>query len=418
MKNHEMDSYQNTLMTMRQVAENLGYSASEYERLLHAERELIVSIPVHMDDGSTQVFDGYRIQHSTLRGPGKGGIRYHQDVDLNEVRALSCWMSLKCAVVDIPYGGAKGGVRVDPSRLSKTELENLTRGYTSQIEPIIGPKKDIPAPDVNTNGEVMGWIMDEYSRLCGHYEPAIVTGKPLEAGGSVGRPEATGRGVKIVSDLLMAYLGKDPKEMTVCVQGAGNVGMVAALLMDEEGYSVNGISDVSGALYNPNGLPIKEIAEHVRDRKLLESFEKDEETVRLSNQDLLALKCDILVPAALENQITMDNVDSIQAKIIIEAANGPISAQADKVLQERNVTIMPDILANSGGVTVSYFEWVQNLQNLKWEETRINDELYCIMQRAFECVIEMQKTHQVSYREAAMMVAMDRLIKAATIRSF
>ena len=413
----ELDSYQNTLNIIKELAEKLGYARSDYETLLHAERELIVSLPVKMDDGTTKVFDGYRIQHSTIRGPGKGGIRYHQDVNLNEVRALSCWMTLKCAVADIPFGGAKGGITVDPTKLSEAELERLTRVYTEKIEPIIGPEKDIPAPDVNTDGRVMAWIMDEYSRLCGRYCPAVVTGKPVEVGGSNGRTEATGRGVKIITDLLVKRLGKKPCDYRVAIQGAGNVGLTAARLMAEEGYRVIGISDVSGALYNPNGLEMEAIARHAGQRKLFDSYTPAEGTRRMSNEDLLCCDCDILVPAALENQINGGNMEKIQAKIIIEAANGPTSPQADPYLTEKGVVIIPDILTNSGGVVASYFEWVQNIAHRHWSLKRVNQELEDKMTNAFQAVCAIRDEKQVSYRRAAMLLAIKRLVTVNIYRA-
>lgn len=413
----ELDSYQNTLKQIQTIAEKLGYTYKQYGRLMACERELSVSLPIKMDNGDLRIFQGFRIQHSTLRGPAKGGLRYHQDVDQNEVRALACWMTLKCAVVNIPYGGAKGGIQVDPAELTETELERLTRVYTEKIYPIIGPEADIPAPDVNTNGDIMGWIMDEYSRLCGRYTPAVVTGKPQEVGGSLGRPEATGRGVKIITDMLANHLGKQPEELRVVIQGAGNVGMTACKLLYEQGYKIIGISDVSGGLYNPEGLEVKAIAEHVEQRKLLSEIEPYPGTKRVTNQELLQLDCELLIPAALENQIHTANVDNIKAKYIVEGANGPISAQADKILTDRGVIIVPDILANSGGVIVSYFEWVQNLQHLCWNANQVNEQLKQNLNQAFTEVKAMKQKYDTSFREAAMMVAIERLVKALKIRA-
>ncbi len=413
----ELDSYQNTLKQIQRVAEKLGFTYKQYGRLMACERELSVSLPIKMDNGELRLFNGYRIQHSTLRGPAKGGLRYHQDVDQEDVRALACWMTLKCSVVNIPYGGAKGGIQVDPTELTETELERLTRVYTEKIYPIIGPEADIPAPDVNTNGDIMGWIMDEYSRLNGRYTPAVVTGKPQEVGGSLGRPEATGRGVKIITDMLASDLGKQPEELRVAIQGAGNVGMTACKLMYEQGYKIIAISDVSGGLYNPEGIEVKAIAEHVAERKLLSDFEPYPGTKRITNQELLQLDCDLLIPAALENQIHTANVDDVKAKYIVEGANGPISAQADKILTDRGVIIVPDILANSGGVIVSYFEWVQNLQHLCWNANQVNEQLKQNLNQAFTEVKAMKLKHDTSFREAAMMVAIERLVKALKIRA-
>lgn len=412
----ELDSYQNTLQSIKEVSEALGYSVEDYENLLHCETELAVSLPIKLDNGQIKVFNGYRIQHSTVRGPGKGGVRYHPETDLNEVRALACWMSLKCAVVNLPYGGAKGGIRVDPSQLSKQELERLSRLYIQKISTIIGPLKDIPAPDVNTNPEIMAWYMDEYCKITGQYQPGVVTGKPVEVGGSEGRSEATGRGIKIIADQLLAKKGKDVSGIKVAIQGAGNVGLTCALLMAESGYQVVAISDITGGLYDPAGLDMPAISQHLGQGQLLDSYPAPSSCRRIDNADLLALDVDLLVPAALGNQITMDNVDQIKARYIIEGANGPISAQADQLLADRGCTIVPDILANSGGVTASYFEWVQNLQQMSWDLETVNQKLEVVMVSAFKAVSKIRADHQVSYREAATMLAVKRLVEASRLR--
>ncbi len=415
---HELDSYQNTLNSIVEAAEKLGYDYHDYARLLACEREISVAMPLIKDDGSLEVIQGYRVQHSTVRGPAKGGIRYHFNVDDNEVRALACWMSLKCAVVNIPYGGAKGGIRVDAQKLSTQEKQRLTRLYTRAISPVIGTQVDIPAPDVNTNAQVMAWIMDEYSKLQGYNCPAIVTGKPVELGGSLGRREATGRGVKIVCDMLAQSVGKKPAELTVAIQGAGNVGLIAAHLMFEAGYRIVALSDASGAYYNPMGINLASAEEYLESHTTLESITMDEGTVKMTNEEMLALDVDLLVPAALENVINSTNVNNIKAKYIVEGANGPISAQADKVLHERGVIIVPDILANAGGVTVSYFEWIQNLQNMYWTEEEVNKRLYEVMSRAYADVDAMrQRFPGASHRQAAMLLAVERLIKVIKSRN-
>ncbi|HBP37452.1 MAG TPA: glutamate dehydrogenase [Clostridiales bacterium] len=410
------DPYQETVANMTAAALKLGYQPSEFEALLYPERELSVSIPVKMDNGTVKVFKGYRIQHSSTRGPCKGGIRFHPDVDENEVRALAFWMSLKCAVVDIPYGGAKGGVTVDPAKLSKGELERMTRRYTSMILPIIGPERDIPAPDVNTNAEIMGWIMDTYSMMKGYAVPGVVTGKPLQIGGSLGRADATGRGVKIIYDLAAKHLHLPRTELKIAVQGAGNVGLTAARLLYEDGCKIVALSDVSGGLYCAGGLDISAISGFVKQKNLLRDYPIDAKTSRITNQELLACACDVLIPAALENQITADNADHIKAKVIIEAANGPITHEADEILNCKGTAVFPDILCNAGGVVVSYFEWVQNIERLYWNETNINHQLQEIMTKAFDEVIEMKEKYQETYRNGALLLSMDRLIQSKKIR--
>lgn len=413
----DYNPYDEMLKVLDDAAEKLGLKADDYIKLKYPEKELKVSIPVRMDDGSTKVFEGYRVQHSSVRGPYKGGIRYHQNVDVNEVKALAALMSLKCAVVNIPYGGGKGGVTVDPFQLSKGELERLTRSMVTQFFPIIGPTKDIPAPDVNTNAEIMGWFVDTYSTLKGELSPGVVTGKPIALGGSLGRAEATGRGIMFATREVAKKKGIDLKGARVAVQGAGNVGGVAAKLIHREGGIVVAISDVSGGIYKEDGLDIDEIISFLTAERgrLLKDY-----TVpglkRISNEEILTQDVDILVPAALENQITEKNADKIKAKIIVEGANGPTTSAADAILAKRDITLVPDILANAGGVVVSYFEWVQNLQNFYWSEAKVNESLEDIMVNAFESVWETAQKHKVSMRVAAYMVSVDRIVTASKMK--
>lgn len=403
--------YTNFLSVLDRAAKAVGLKEDDYILLRYPERELKVSVPVRMDDGSVRIFEGYRVQHSTSRGPAKGGIRYHVDVNIDEIKALAAWMSLKCAVVNIPYGGAKGGVCVDPSTLSAAERERLTRRYTAMILPIIGPEKDIPAPDVGTNAQVMDWIMDTYSMMNGYTIHSVVTGKDLEVGGSVGRPEATGRGVTIIAMEVLKRFSLSSDSVSIAVQGMGNVGCTAALLLNEMGCRVVAVSDVSGGVRNDKGLNIPEIAAFVKSGKLLKDY-AGTDAVHISNEELLTGKCDILIPAALENQITEEIAAKVQAKILIEAANGPTTVEADAVLEKRGIPVFPDILANAGGVVVSYFEWVQNLQELTWEEKDVNDTLKRVMVRAFNEVMEKSKKFSVNYRLAAYAVAVERICTA------
>lgn len=403
--------YNNFLSVLKRTAQAVGLHENDYAALYYPERELKVSVPVRMDNGSVRIFEGYRVQHSTSRGPAKGGIRYHVDVNIDEIKALAAWMSLKCAVVNIPYGGAKGGICVDPSALSLSELERLTRRYTAMILPIIGPEKDIPAPDVGTNAQVMDWIMDTYSVMNGYTIHGVVTGKDLEVGGSVGRPEATGRGVTIIAMEVLKRFSLSSDSVSIAVQGMGNVGCTAALLLNEMGCRVVAVSDVSGGVRNDKGLNIPEIAAFVKSGKLLKDY-AGTDAVHISNEELLTGKCDILIPAALENQITEEIAAKVQAKILIEAANGPTTVEADAVLEKRGIPVFPDILANAGGVVVSYFEWVQNLQELTWEEKDVNDTLKRVMVRAFNEVMEKSKKFSVNYRLAAYAVAVERICTA------
>ena len=403
--------YDNFLSVLDKAAKAVGMKEEEYVLIKYPERELKVSVPVKMDDGSVKVFEGYRVQHSTSRGPCKGGIRYHQSVNEDEVKALAAWMSFKCAVVNIPYGGAKGGIKVDPSTLSRAELERLTRRYTAMILPIIGPEKDIPAPDVGTNAQVMDWIMDTYSMMNGYTIPGVVTGKDLEVGGSLGRPEATGRGVMIITMEVLDKYKLAPSDVSVAVQGMGNVGSVAARLLYEKGCKIVAVSDVSGGIRNPDGLNIPEICKFVKEKKLLKDYNA-EGVEHIDNHALLTTKCDILIPAALENQITGEIAKELDCRLIIEAANGPTTVDADAILEERGIVVLPDILTNAGGVIVSYCEWVQNLQSLTWDENDVNATLFKVMTRALTDVYHKARDYKISYRLAAYAVAIERLCTA------
>lgn len=408
-------TYEQMLRRVEAAAKCLALSPADYAVLRYPERELHVSVPVKMDDGSVRIFEGYRVQHSTLRGPAKGGIRYHHQVDHDEVRTLAAWMTFKCAVADIPYGGAKGGITVNPALLSEGELERLTRRYTALIAPVIGPDRDIPAPDVGTNGKIMGWIMDEYSRLSGATACAVVTGKPIAVGGSVGRAEATGRGVMLATLDLLKRQARQPQDCSVIVQGIGNVGSFAAELLAERGCRITGLSDSTAALYDPAGLEVAAVLRHHREGKKLKDYPC--RTGKLQNPcDLLIQKADILIPAALENQITAENASKIQASVIVEGANGPVAADADGILEKQGVTVVPDILANAGGVIVSYFEWVQNLQSFAWSGEEVNRRLEEKMHAAFQHVWELKELYRTSMRTAAYIGALKRLTEVLKIR--
>jgi glutamate dehydrogenase (NAD(P)+) len=395
------------------AAEQLDLDPGLRRVLRVPKRELTVNFPVTMDDGRVEVFTGYRVQHNLSRGPAKGGIRYHQDVTLDEVRALAMWMTWKCAVVNIPYGGGKGGVIVDPKKLTVRELEGLTRRFTTEISPIIGPDRDIPAPDVNTNAQVMAWMMDTYSMHHGYTIPGIVTGKPISIGGSLGRNEATARGA--VYTLLQASKALDIplQDATVVIQGYGNAGSIAATLLADEGARIIAVSDSTGGIHNPAGLDPAKVNAWKKEHGTVVGFPGSEE---ISNTDILELECDILVPAALENQITHVNADRVKARIVAEAANGPTTPEADAILHEKGVFVIPDILCNAGGVTVSYFEWVQDMQSFFWTEARINESLKEIMDQAFQAVHQMSTNRDVDMRTAAYMVAVARVAEATTLR--
>lgn len=413
----QYNPYDQVLATVEQAASILGYDQSDYEILKYPERELKVSIPIIMDDGSVQVFQGYRVQHSTSRGPAKGGIRFHPNVDINEVRALAAWMSFKCAVVNIPYGGGKGGVECDPTKISESEMMRITRRFTSMIAPMIGPEKDIPAPDVGTNAQVMGWIVDTYSMLQGHAVPGVVTGKPINLGGSYGRAEATGRGVTITALNILKTLDIPIENTTAVVQGMGNVGSIAAKLLYENGLKIVAVSDVSGGIYNPDGLDIPNILDYLgksKDNLLINYHKKDVQ--HISNQKLLETEATLLIPAALENQINADNADKIKAKVIVEGANGPTTGEADDILNNRGIVVVPDILANAGGVIVSYFEWVQNLQHMSWSEDNINKRLKVIMDHSFDAVYNIAKDNDTSLRTGAYLIAVKRIVETNQMR--
>jgi glutamate dehydrogenase (NAD(P)+) len=388
------------------AAEKLKLNEGLWKILREPSREIIVHIPVQMDDGRLETFTGFRVQHSIDRGPAKGGIRYTPNVNLDETRALASWMTWKCAVVDIPFGGAAGGVICDPDKMSKRELERLTRRYTAELMELLGPEKDVPGPDINTDEQIMAWIMDTYSMHARHTVTAVVTGKPLELGGSHGRTEATGRGLMIVCDEAAKKLGMSPDQTRVVIQGFGNVGSNAARLMRRRGYKIVGVSTSKSGLYNANGIDIEALTQHYQHNRTLSGFAGAEAA---SSADLLVADCDILIPAALENQITTRNADHIKAKVLCEGANGPTTAEADEILVDKGVFVIPDILANSGGVTVSYFEWVQDRQGYFWTERVVNDYLQHTMRTAFAEVLKFAETHGVSNRIAAYMLAIDRV---------
>ena len=395
------------------AAERLNLDLGLRRVLREPRRELTVHFPVKMDDGSVQVFTGYRVQHNLGRGPAKGGIRYHQDVTLDEVKALAMWMTWKCAVVGIPYGGGKGGVVVDPKKLSRRELENLTRRFATEIEVLIGPERDIPAPDVNTNAQTMAWIMDTYSMHVGYTVPGVVTGKPVSLGGSEGRNEATARGTVYCVVEAAEHLGIDLNRATVVVQGFGNAGSIAAQLMEQEGSQVIAVSDSTGGIHNPGGLDIQRVVAWKAEHGTVVGFPGARS---VSNEDLLEIECDVLIPAALENQITQANADRIRAKIVGEAANGPTTPEADAILHKRGTFVIPDILCNAGGVTVSYFEWVQDLNRDHWSAAVVNNKLHEVMTRSFAQVVDMAQREEVENRLAAYLLAVDRVASATSLR--
>ncbi len=398
------------------VSDLIGINGGIREVLKHPKRELSVNFPVRLDDGSFRVFTGYRVQYNMARGPTKGGIRYHPQVSLDEVRALAAWMTWKCAVVNIPYGGAKGGVICDPKQMSKGELERLTRRYASEIASIIGPEIDIPAPDVYTDSQTMAWIMDTYSMGKGYSVPGVVTGKPISLGGSEGRGEATGRGCSYVIREAAKDAGVRVKGGTVAVQGFGNAGSVAAnLLHDEQGATIVAVSDSKGGIYKADGLNPHAVEEHKRKTGSVVGFPGAK---AISNEELLETKADILVPAALENQITGRNADKIQAKIVAEAANGPTLPEADTILFQKKITVLPDILANAGGVTVSYFEWAQDIQGFFWPLEQVNERLERVMVRSYQDVHKVAQEHKVHNRSAAYVLAIQRVVDAIRIRGF
>ena len=409
----EENPFEAMMSRFDRAAELLDLEPGMYKVLRQAEKQVIVSIPVMMDNGEVSVYEGYRVLYNTSRGPAKGGIRFDLNVTLEEVKALAAWMTWKCAVVNIPFGGAKGGVRCDPLSMSATELEKLTRRYTSGIISLLGPDSDIPAPDVNTNERVMAWVMDTYSMHVGHTSTAVVTGKPLELGGSLGRREATGRGCMIVTRDALQHLGMPVKGTTVAVQGFGNVGSVAAQLLAREGCKIVAIGDRSVSLYNKAGIDIDQAIAYVQKNRSLEGYKSAD---NIPNADLLTLDVDVLLPAALENVITTKNAGDIRARVICEGANGPTTAAADSILDEKGVFVIPDILANAGGVTVSYFEWVQDRGGYFWTEDLVNDRLEAIMRRSFKDVLDLSRQHRVNLRTAAYMLSISRVATVHRLR--
>jgi glutamate dehydrogenase (NAD(P)+) len=401
------------LQQVDRVTPYLGSLARWVDTLKRPKRTLIVDVPIHLDDGTVAHFEGYRVQHNTSRGPGKGGVRFHQNVTLSEVMALSAWMSIKNAAVNVPYGGAKGGIRVDPRQLSMGELERMTRRYTSEIGLIIGPTKDIPAPDVNTNEQVMAWMMDTYSMNEGATATGVVTGKPIDLGGSLGRREATGRGVFTVGVEAAKRIGMDVGQARVAVQGFGNVGGIAGKLFAQAGARVVAVQDHGGGIYREAGLDVPALLAHVAQRGTVAGFAQAEV---LDDDAFWSVPCDILIPAALEQQITEDNAHRIQARLVIEGANGPTTPQADDILNDRGILVVPDVIANAGGVTVSYFEWVQDFSSFFWSEDEINARLVRIMQEAFAAVCQVADDHRVSLRTATFIVACKRILHARDLR--
>jgi glutamate dehydrogenase (NAD(P)+) len=397
-----------------EAAERLGLDGNIRERLKLPQRALIVSVPVRMDDGNVKVFLGYRVQHDMALGPSKGGVRFHPDVNLGEVAALAMWMTWKCALAGLPYGGAKGGIRVAPEKLSRVELERLTRRYTSEILPLIGPEKDIPAPDVGTNAQVMAWMMDTYSQEMGYAVPGVVTGKPLAIGGSLGREDATGRGVTDVTLEALRHLGLDISRATVVVQGFGNVGMHTARILHEVGAKVLAVSDAKGGIYSTQGLDIPTLRSRYRSN--VHPLHECGMGEVISNEELLQLECTILVPAALAEQITEKNAGKIRCRILAEGANGPTTMAADRILEDKGIFLIPDILANSGGVIVSYFEWVQDVQKYFWNEQDIRNRLHEIITAAFRRTLEFSQTKKVSMRMAALMNGIDKIGQAHLAR--
>ncbi|MCH2104194.1 MAG: Glu/Leu/Phe/Val dehydrogenase [Planctomycetes bacterium] len=420
-KNQPANASRDELNPFHSMAHQFGLAADLLELdegtrdvLRQPDRELTVSMPVMMDDGTIEVFTGYRVQHNFSRGPCKGGIRFAPDVNLDEVRALAAWMTWKCSVVDIPFGGGKGGVICDPRNLSQGELERLTRRYTASIMDILGPDRDVPAPDMNTNEQTMAWIMDTYSMHVRRTTTAVVTGKPIAIGGSKGRREATGRGVMLVCREAMKKLGRSPEDTRVVVQGCGNVGGVGALLLHREGYKVVSVSDMYGALYNPDGLDMPAVMDHLRGSGRLEGYSSADYIVNSEGQ--LELPCELLIPAATENQITSKNADRIQAELVVEGANGPTTSRGQEILDSRGIMVVPDILANAGGVTVSYFEWVQDRMGYFWTEEIVNSRLEQVMVRAFHSVADMAEKHNVNLRTGAYLVAIDRVARVYRMR--
>ncbi len=412
---NELNVYESAEARFEAAADKLSLEEGLYKYLKYPNKEITVYIPVALDNGHFEVFVGYRVHHSIVRGPCKGGIRFAPDVTLDEIRALAAWMTWKCAVVNIPFGGAKGGVICDPSKLSHGELERITRRYTAELTEWIGPERDVPAPDLGTNEQTMAWVMDTYSMHVRHTTTAVVTGKPLDLGGSHGRKEATGRGVMISCDKALAKLGVKRDGCRVIIQGFGNVGSVSALLMHRAGYKIVGVADIHGGLYNEKGFDVPALLDWVyAQRKPLPEFPAG--GTKLPAQEVLFQPCDILVPAAVENQITSQNARRVQARILCEGANGPTTAPADAILEQKGVFVIPDILGNAGGVTVSYFEWVQDRQGFFWRESEVNERLQDVMEHSFDEVVRYAEAHGVNNRIAAYMLAIDRVAFALKLR--
>ncbi len=409
----EENPFESMMSRFDDAAKLLDLDPDLYKVLRVPNREITIYIPVYMEDGRIEVFTGYRVQHNFARGPAKGGIRYAPDVTLDEVRALAAWMTWKCAVVNIPFGGAKGGIICDPSHMTILELERLTRRYTAELIDFIGPERDVPAPDMNTNEQTMAWIMDTFSMHARHTVTAAVTGKPIDLSGSRGRREATGRGLLFTVDEAVNKLGLEVEKTRVAIQGSGNVGGTAAKLMFEKGYRIVALSDIHGGIYNPRGIDVPAAMEYIARHK---SFEKFPEAEPLSNHELLEVDCEILLPAATENQITSKNADKIKCRILAEGANGPTTANADRILEQKGVFVIPDILANAGGVTCSYFEWVQDRMGYFWKEEMVNERLQDIMVAAFNDVCKYAESHQVNMRIAAYMLAIDRVAYVTRLR--
>lgn len=413
-KNSSENPFESMMSRFDEAARIIGLDESDYNVLKAPQKTVIVNIPVTMDNGKVRVFEGFRVVHNANLGPSKGGIRYSMDVNLDEVKALAAWMTWKCAVVGIPYGGAKGGIKCDPRSMSKGELERLTRSYTDMMVDVFGPDRDIPAPDMGTGQQEMAWIMDEYSKLVGRNTPAVVTGKPLVLGGSLGRVEATGRGVMVSTRSALSKLGISPIGATTAVQGFGNVGSISAKLLATQGMKVLAISDISGAYFNAEGIdPEEAIAYRDGNNGTLEGYKGGS---KITNEELLELQVDVLVPAAMEDQITEDNADKIKAKLIVEGANGPTSANADAILNKKGIMIVPDILANAGGVTVSYFEWVQNRLGYFWTEERVYRRADRVMKTSFEAVYAVSKEHKCSMRIAAYVYAISKVAEVEKLR--
>ena len=412
---NELNVYESAEARFEVAAKLLGLEEGLYKYLRYPNKEITVYIPVAMDNGHLEVFIGYRVHHSIVRGPCKGGIRFAPDVTLDEVRALAAWMTWKCAVVNIPFGGAKGGVICDPNKLSLGELERITRRYTAELSEWIGPERDVPAPDLGTNEQTMAWVMDTYSMHVRHTTTAVVTGKPLDLGGSHGRKEATGRGCQIVCDRALAKLGMKRENTRLIIQGFGNVGSMSAMLMHQAGYKIVGVADIYGALYNEKGFDIPALLDWVYAKhKPVPEFPAG--GVKFSPQEILFQPCDILLPAAVENQITSQNAHRVQARILCEGANGPTTSPADEILEKKGVFVIPDILGNAGGVTVSYFEWVQDRQGFFWRESEVNERLQDVMEHSFDEVVRYAETHGVNNRIAAYMLAIDRVGFALKLR--